>query len=75
MFGLSETKLGKIEGASLSFSPLDYVDYKFSKLKKAKYEGFIIVELNAKMLEKVLERNFKKLLDNFIKVREVFKYS
>jgi len=70
IFGLSETKLINLKGDSMSFSPLDYVDYKFRKLKKAKYEGLIIVNLNAKMLENVLERNFKKLLDNFIKVRE-----
>jgi len=70
MFGLSEPKLGNLDGASMSFSPLDYVNYKFSKLKKPKYEGLIIVDLNAKMLENVLERNFKKLLANFIKVRE-----
>ena len=70
MFGLSESKLGNLEEASMSLSPLDYVDYKFNKLKKPKYEGLIIVDLNAKMLENVLERNFKKLLDNFIKVRD-----
>ena len=71
MFGLaSPESITHDNGATISMGLWTYVDYSFRKLDKSKYEGGIMLDLNARHLEGILEHNFKKLLDNFVSLRE-----
>jgi hypothetical protein len=57
-------------GATLSMSLWTYIDYNFRKLKREKYEGLIMLDLTTRHLEGILKCNFKKMLDNFVRLRE-----
>jgi hypothetical protein len=51
----------------------DYVPYKLRYLKRPSYNGFVGLKLSAQSLENILNRNFKKLLNNYIKIRNANK--
>lgn len=71
MFALASPKsVTHDNGVTISMGLWTYVDYSYRKLKKPKYKGGLFLDLNALHLEKVLEHNFKKLLDNFVALRE-----
>lgn len=48
----------------------DYVPYKLRYLKRPSYNGFVGLKLSAKNLENILNRNFKKMLNNYIDMRK-----
>jgi hypothetical protein len=55
---------------TISLGLWTYIEYSFRKLKRPKYKGGIFLDLTAHHLEGILEHNFKKLLDNFVALRE-----
>jgi hypothetical protein len=64
MFRLSEesARLGKS-------SVYDYISYEFHYIKKPPYAGAVRLKLSPVDIKRILEKNFKKLLDNYIKAR------
>jgi len=64
MFGLSSEALG-----TTSFL-LTYVPYKFRYIKRPLYKGSVVIRLSVDKLEEILNRNFKKLLNEFIATRK-----
>lgn len=64
MFGLSSEDLG-----TTSFL-LSYVPYKFRYIKRPLYKGSVVLRLSGEKLEEILNRNFKKLLNEYIAKRE-----
>ena len=63
LFHLSEEFLG-----STSFM-VDYIEYDFRYVKKPEFRGTIILKLSPNNLEKLLKRNFKKMLESYIASR------
>jgi len=64
MFRLSE------ESARLGKSYVgDYFSYEFHYIKKPLYEGGAMLNLSPLDLKRILDKNFKKLLDNYIAAR------
>jgi len=64
LFRLSE------ESAQLGTSYVgDYISYEFCYIKKPPYAGAVMLNLSPFDLKKILDKNFKKLLDNYIKAR------
>jgi hypothetical protein len=63
LFHLSVEFLG-----STSFM-VDYIEYEFRYVKKPKFRGTIILKLSPNNLEKLLNRNFKKMLESYIASR------
>ena len=57
-------------GATMSMSMFAYTHYKFKRRKKPDYLGWICIDLNVNYIEKILNRNFKKLLENYVEVRK-----
>lgn len=51
----------------------DYIPYRLRYLKRPSYKGFVGLKLSAQNLENILNRNFKKLLDNYIEIRKANK--
>ena len=50
-----------------SFS--DFMEYEFSYLKKPKFEGIVVLMLNPDDIVRILERNFKALLNSYVLAR------
>jgi hypothetical protein len=46
-----------------------YIPYEFKHIKKPSYSGMVVLKLTVADLEKKLNRDFKKLLTNYIKMR------
>lgn len=65
LFGLSSEVMG-----TTSFSAY-YVPYKFRYIKRPSYQRQVVIRLSGKKLEEILNRNFNKLLDTYIAMREI----
>ena len=53
-------------GVTMDMGLATYIQYRFRKIKRPEYKGTIFLELTANHLENILNRNFKKLLNNYI---------
>lgn len=62
MFRLSEEYAGLSGKSTLA----DYVLYKFRYLERIPFKGAVIINLSALDLKRILDANFKKLLDSYI---------
>ncbi len=48
----------------------DFVPYKFHYIRRDDYKGYVLMNLSAASLEKIINRNFKKLLDRYLLMRK-----
>jgi hypothetical protein len=55
-------------GATMSMSTATHIHHKFTR-RRPNYDGWILLDLSVNHLEKILNRNFKKLLDKYVETR------
>ncbi|MCW4004637.1 MAG: PAS domain-containing protein [Candidatus Bathyarchaeota archaeon] len=48
----------------------DFVPYKFHYISRNDYKGHVLMTLSVTSLEKIMDRNLKKLLDNYLLMRK-----